>query len=103
MVDVTNGVDIKNDEVNMLYYNEQVQVVYPRAKDEMIYFLKKCELKDSKTMLSPLCNSVFKKKASKEVERTKSHANKPRRSGIQDKQWRFILDNKGVPHIVQQS
>lgn len=69
MVNVTDSLNTKIDEVNMHNYNEQEVVVYPRAEEELIRFLKRCKIKDSKVMLCPCYSPVFNKQAAKEVEK----------------------------------
>lgn len=69
MVDVTDSLNTKVDEVNMLNYNEQEVVVYIRAEEKLIGFLNRCKLKDSNVMLYPHYSPVFEKQATKEVEK----------------------------------
>lgn len=79
LVDVTKGLNTKIDEVNMLKYNEQVKVVYPRYEEELIDFLNKCKLKYSEVMLCPSYIAVFDKEVLKEVEKIRPHSYQPKR------------------------
>lgn len=101
MVDVTDDLNTRIDEVNMLNYNEKVNMVYHRVEDELIDFFNRCKLKDIEVMLCPCCSLVFNKKATKEVEKIIPQTYQPMRSGKQDKQGTFILDKRGIPHRVQ--
>lgn len=103
MVDVTEGLDNKTYEMNMLDYNEQVKVVYPRGEEKLIDFLNRCKLKDYEVMLFPCCSVVFDKEASKEKEKIRPYTHQPKIFEKQDKQGKFIFYKWGIPHKVQQS
>jgi len=49
-------------------YEEKIQVVFPKAKEDLIDFLNKCKISGSLVMLCPRCSVVFDKKAAKNVE-----------------------------------
>lgn len=103
MVDVDDGQNTKIDEVDMLNYNEQVNMVYPRDKEELIDFLNICKLKDFEVMLCPHYSLAFDNQAAKVVEKTRLMTYKPWRSCKRDMQGSFIFDKRGIPYIVQQS
>lgn len=51
-------------------YEEQMQVVFPKAEEELINFLNRCNLKDFEVMLCPRCSAFFNKETTKELEKT---------------------------------
>jgi hypothetical protein len=44
-------------------YVEKINVVYPRAEEELIDFLQRCKLNKTEVVLCPRCSAMFDKKA----------------------------------------
>lgn len=57
-------------------YEDQMKVVFPKDKEELIEFLNRCRLKDYEVMLCPRCNVVFDREATKELEKENSYQSK---------------------------
>lgn len=85
IVDVTEDLDTKVYEVNMLDYVEQMKVVYPRVEEQLIHFLNRCKIKDSEVMLFPHYSAVFEKEVTKELEKVGPYNHQPIRLGKHDK------------------
>ena len=49
-------------------YTEKMQVVYPKAEEELIDFLNRCKIVSSVVMSCPRCSVVFDKEAAKSIE-----------------------------------
>jgi len=49
-------------------YEEKIQVVFPKAEEDLIDFLNRCKISGSPVMMCPRCSVVFDKKAAKNVE-----------------------------------
>lgn len=58
-------------EVSKSNYVEKVKTAYPTTNEELVDFLNRCKLKGSEVMLCPRCNTVFDRKASEGLEKTK--------------------------------
>lgn len=84
MVDITD--DINTEEVEASY-EDHVKVIFPKVEEELIDFLNRCKLKDSKVTLCQRCNYVFDKETIKKLENINPYQS---RKGVrQDKQKEF--------------
>lgn len=64
MVDISD--DTKESKPS---YKEKMKVVFSKAEEELIDFLNRCKLNDSKIMLCPCCNTILDKEVAKELEK----------------------------------
>lgn len=65
MVDITD--DIKEVKAS---YEDQMNVVFPNDKEELIDFLNRCKLKEFEVTLHSRCSAAFYKEATKELEKS---------------------------------
>ena len=76
-------------------YEEKIQVVFPKAEEDLIDFLKRCEISGSPVMLCPRCSAIFDKKAAKNVEGFRP---KTKRKGKwANKRPKFSFDKANIP------
>lgn len=69
-------------------YEEQMEVVFPKAKKELIDFLNRCKLKDLEVILCPCYITFFVREAEKEMEKTNPGQSK--RVGRRDQHQEFF-------------
>lgn len=70
MVEAIENPDI-DMEVSGSSYDEKVTLTYPTTEKELVYFLNRCKLKGSKVIPCPGCSTIFNKKATDGLEKTK--------------------------------
>lgn len=80
---------------------EMMKVVFPQHKEELINFINRCKSNNSRTMLSPKCNSVYDKKTTKEIEAVR--AVRPRSGRTIERTYRFVFNKRGVTQRTQLS
>jgi len=68
MVDITKDEERVEETTTERQFNEKLKIVSPTAEEELIDFLNRCKLKNSKVMLCPRCSAVFDKEATKGLE-----------------------------------
>lgn len=66
MVETTGGFDKRTE--------DELEVVYPQAGQDLTDFQEKCKVSRSKAVLCSRCNAVFDKKASEKFEDDKNKA-----------------------------
>ena len=86
-------------------YEEKIQVVFPKAEEDLIDFLNKCKISGSPVMLCPRCSTVFDKKAAKNVEGFRPQSK--RKGKWADKRPKFSFERANIPfkdtsHIANQ-
>jgi hypothetical protein len=65
---VTEGHKCVDTVITKGQYEEKIQVVFPKAEEDLIDFLNRCKISGSPVMLCPRCSAVYDKKATKNVE-----------------------------------
>lgn len=86
MVETTYGFDKKTE--------DELEVVYPRAVEDLTNFQEKYRVSGLKAALCPRCNIVFDEKATEKYEAAKKKALKEEKPNIP----RFMFDKSGAPH-----
>ena len=76
-------------------YEEKIQVVYPKAEEDLIDFLNRCKISGFPVMMCPRCRAVFDKKAEKNVEGFRPKT-KQKGKWI-DKRPKFSFDKANIP------
>jgi len=76
-------------------YEEKIQVVFPKAEEDLIDFLNRCKISGSLVMLCPRCSAVFDKRAAKNVEGFQPQLK--RKGKWADKRPKFSFDKANIP------
>lgn len=63
-VDAAKDPNPRAEELNMV-----VQQIYPKAKEELINFPNRCNIKGSEVMMCPCFSAIFKKEATKDFKK----------------------------------
>lgn len=72
---------------------DELEVVYPQAGEELIDFQEKCRVSGLKAVLCLRCNAVFYEKATEKFEAEKKKAQKEEKPIIP----KFVFDKHGAP------
>jgi len=92
---VTGGHRCANTVITEDQYEEKIQVVFPKAKENLIDFLNRFKISSSPVMLCLRCSAIFDKKAAKNV---KGFQPKTKRKGKwADKRPNFSFDKSNIP------
>lgn len=78
MVETTEDLNIKVEDMIVVNYTEKMKMVYPKVEEELIDFLNMCKLEGSEIMLCPRCSVIFKKEVTKDLKHIKPQ--QPRRN-----------------------
>jgi hypothetical protein len=65
---VTEGHRCADTVITEDQYEEKIQVVFPKAEEDLIDFVNKCKISGSLVMLCPRCSTTFNKKDAKNFE-----------------------------------
>jgi len=76
-------------------YEEKIQVVFPKAEEDLIHFLDRCKISGSPVMLCPRCSVVFDKGDAKNVEGFRPQSK--RKGKWAHKRPKFSFDKANVP------
>ena len=76
-------------------YEEKIQVLFPKAEEDLIDFLNRCKISGSPVMLCPRCSAVFYKKAAKNVEGFRPKTK--RKEKWADKKPMISFDKANIP------
>lgn len=85
MVETTDGFDKRAE--------DELEVVYPQAGENLTDFQKKCKVNGSKEILCPRCNIVFDEKAAERLEVDKKKAQREEKPIIPI----FVFDKHRAP------
>lgn len=96
---VTEDHQFKNYMVTEDQLAEKMKVAYPQTEENMIDFLNRCKISNTKTMLCPRCSVVFDKEAAKSVEGFRPQT-KPNRKGDKNRS-KFDFNKRGVPYKMK--
>ena len=92
---VTEGHKCVDTVITKDQYEEKIQVVFPKAEEDLIDFLNICKISGSPVMLCPRCSAVFDKKAAKNVQGFRP---KTKRKGKWVDKWpEFSFDKVDIP------
>ena len=61
----------QNEEMSESIMAKLIKVAFPKPEEELVDFLNKCKLGNSRPMLCPKCNVVYDEKAAKRIEEVK--------------------------------
>ena len=83
-------------------FAEKMKVAYPMAQEDLIDFLSRCRLKNSKVMICPICSYVFDKEATKGLE---SFIPKSKKRGkwSADHRLKFSFTSSYIPFMSNSS
>jgi len=76
-------------------YQEKIQVVFPKAKEDLIDFLNRCKIYGSPVMSCPRCSAIFDKKAMKNVEGFLPQSK--RKGKWANERPKFSFENANIP------
>jgi hypothetical protein len=71
VVKATKCPKIATEVISKSQFSEKMKVAYPMAEEELIDFLHRCKLNNSKVTMCRRCSSVFEKKSTKGLENYK--------------------------------
>jgi len=80
-------------------FAEKMKVAYLKAEEDLIDFLKRCKIANTKTMLCPRCSVVFDKKAVKSVEGFRPQ--EKRKAKWTDNRPKFGFNKRGIPYKMK--
>lgn len=77
-------------------FAKKMKVTYPRDEEDLIDFLKRCKISNTKAMLCPRCNVVFDKEAAKSVEGFRPQSK--RKGKWLDNRPKFGFNKRGISY-----
>jgi len=80
-------------------FAEKMKVAYPRAEEDLIDFLKRCKISNTKAILCPRCNAVFDKEDAKSVEGFRPQSK--RKSKWVDNRPKFGFNKRDIPYKMK--
>ena len=83
-----------NKELSEETIAELMKVVFPKHEEELVDFLNRCKLGNSRSMLCPNCNVVYDKNTAKRIKALKMKC-------PQKKNPKVVLDHAKGPYNVQ--
>jgi hypothetical protein len=69
MVEAMEISQVQVQDISEEDYTEQMKVVYPQAKEDLVDFLNRCKLENKGVMLCPRCSAVFDKEATEGLKK----------------------------------
>jgi len=78
-----------------------MEVAYPKAEEDLIDFLNRCNISNTNAMLCPRCSAMFDKEAAKYVEGFLPHTKRER--GWFENRPKFGFNKRGVPYKMKSS
>jgi len=102
MAEVSGNPKDADENTLELQFDEKAKAAYPTAEEELIDFLNRCILKNSKVMLCPRCNSIFNKEAMKILESVVPESKK-RGKWFADHRPKFSFTKSYIPFINNSS
>ena len=71
-----------------------MKVVFPKPEEELVDFLNRCKLSNSRSLLFPKCNMVYDENDAKKIEALK-------KKHPQEKNLKVVFDYENGPYKVQ--
>jgi hypothetical protein len=78
---------------------EKMKVAYPKAEEDLIDFLNRCKITNTKTMLFPRHRAVFDKEVARSIEDFRPQSK--RKNGWADSHPKFGFNKRGVPYKMK--